>query len=156
MKTIPLERNICEEVASTIAQVLANTYVLYTKTQNFHWNLVDPRFYSLHLLFEKQYEELADAVDLLAERMRMIGAKSPGAMRQFIELASLEESEGDLNGDQMIQELMEDHTLCANVLRPLVGNIADLGDEGTSDLFVSLLRAHEKNAWMLRSHHRVK
>lgn len=152
MKTIALEPKVCSDIAQTLSQVLANTYVLYTKTQNFHWNLVDARFYSLHLLFEKQYEELADAVDLLAERMRMINAKAPGSMREFLELTLLEESVGSLSGNEMIRELNEDHIFCANALRPLVGEIADRGDEGTSDLFVSLLRAHEKNAWMLHSH----
>lgn len=152
MKTAELEQNTREYVTDMLAQVLANTYVLYTKTQNFHWNLIDPRFYSLHLLFEKQYEELSEAVDLIAERIRMIGSQAPGSMREFLELSSLEESRKGLSGDEMIRELMEDHTFCGNVLRPLVSDIADKGDEGTSDLFVSLLRAHEKNAWMLRSH----
>lgn len=152
MKSVPLERNTCEDIAQILSQVLSNTYVLYTKTQNFHWNLKDPRFYSLHLLFEKQYEELADNVDLVAERMRMIDFPSPGSMREFIELSSLEESQGTLSGDEMIRELYEDHIFCANVLRALVAEIAEMGDQGTSDLFVNLLRGHEKNAWMLKSH----
>ncbi len=106
----------------------------------------------MHLLFEKQYEQLAEALDEIAERMRMINVRAPGSMREFIELASLEESEVGLTGDQMIRELYQDHTYCSNVLRRLVGETAEQGDEGTSDLLVSLLRDHEKNAWMLCSH----
>ena len=104
------------------------------------------------MLFEKQYEELAENVDLLAERIRMIDFRAPGSMKEFIELSSLEESQGNLSGDEMIRELYEDHTFCANVLRALVGEVAEQGDEGTSDLFVNLLRGHEKNAWILKSH----
>lgn len=152
MKTAALDRKSCEETAQMLSLVLANTYLLYTKTQNFHWNLIDVRFYSLHLLFQKQYEELAEALDTIAERLRMIGKRAPGSMREFIELADLEESEGNLSGNEMLRKLMEDHLFCSNTLRSLVRDAADLGDEGTSDLFVSLLRAHEKNAWMLRSH----
>jgi len=152
MKTAPIDATTSQEISQKLSQVLANTYVLYTKTQNFHWNLEDTRFYSLHLLFEKQYTELAEALDEIAERMRMIGEKSPGSMRQFLELTTLEESDNELSGDEMIRELMEDHTTLANTLRPIISDANKKGDDGTADMLIQLLRSHEKNAWMLRSH----
>ena len=152
MSIAPLERDVCIEVGDTLSRVLANTYLLYLKTQNFHWNLVDPRFFSLHLLFEKQYEELAEAVDTIAERIRMVGGRAPGTMKQFLDLASLEEAEGEFSGDEMLSQLAEDHTELANRCRASIEDVSQLGDEGSTDLLIDLLRAHEKNAWMLRSH----
>lgn len=150
--SMPLESDVCTEVTQMLAQVLSNTYVLYVKTQNFHWNVVDPRFYSLHLLFEKQYEELADALDDLAERIRMIGGKAPGSMQEFQQLATLEEGSSNTSGDEMIQQLMEDHTVMADAIRASIASANDLGDDGTADLLVQRLRSHEKSSWMLRSH----
>lgn len=148
----PIEAHASAHIAQIIGQVLADTYVLYVKTQNFHWNIVDPRFYFLHEMLDDQYKALAKEVDQLAERIRMIRHRSPGSMRQFLELSTLEESHNDLSGNDMIRQLAQDHETSANLLRARIEEVIKLGDEGTGDLFIALLRSHEKNAWMLRSH----
>lgn len=150
---VSLDQTVRQQVGQQLALILADTYVLYVKTQNFHWNLIDPRFFSLHELFEKQYEELAEAVDEIAERIRMLGEQAPGTLRQFLDMASLDESSSqDLNGDEMLQELMRDHESVIRHIREQIDYSSQLGDEGTADLLIQRLRAHEKAAWMLRSH----
>jgi starvation-inducible DNA-binding protein len=154
MKTlqIDLEEEIRQQIAQHLGLLLADTYVLYTKTQNFHWNVIDPRFYSLHLLFEKQYEELAEAIDEIAERIRMLGHLVPGNFRQFLHMTSLKESNGDLSADQMIIELLNNHEGLCSFIRERISLASELKDEGSADLLIDRLRAHEKAAWMLRSH----
>ena len=102
---INIEQKNCDAVANMLAAVLADTYLLYTKTQNFHWNVEDEDFYSLHKFFEEQYEKLAETIDELAERIRMLGKKAPGSLQRFLELTSLEESNGDLSAQEMIKTL---------------------------------------------------
>lgn len=148
----PIEAHASTQIAQIIGQALADTYVLYVKTQNFHWNIIDPRFYFLHEMLDDQYKALAKEIDQIAERIRMIRHRSPGSMRQFLELATLEESHNDLSGNDMIRQLAQDHDTLANQLRSRIEEVIKLGDEGTGDLFIALLRSHEKNAWMLRSH----
>lgn len=152
MEKSPLDQETRKEVIQITSQLLADTYLLYTKTQNFHWNVVDPRFYQLHKFFESQYEELAEALDIIAERIRMLGGRSPGAMHQFLELSSLEECTEELSGDEMIRQLAEDHTFMADTLRFFIDETSKLGDEGTADMMINRLRAHEKTVWMLKSH----
>lgn len=147
-----MDKGSRQKIVEFIAKALADTYVLYLKTQNFHWNVEDERFYSLHKMFEKQYEELAEAVDDLAERIRALNAKSPATMKQFLELTSLEEGSKNLNGNAMLEQLAHDHTTIANTIRPWIPESQKHGDEGTADLFIERLRYHEKTAWMLRSH----
>lgn len=149
---IDIQENTRQQIVHSLSLVLADTYVLYTKTQNFHWNITDPRFYSLHLFLEKQYQELAEANDELAERIRMLGERSPGSLKQFIEMTALKESDGDLCGDEMLQELLEDHEAVCRFIREKIELSSELGDEGTADLLIKRLREHEKHAWMLRSH----
>lgn len=144
--------SVSQELIEKLSEILADTYVLYTKTQNFHWNVVDPRFYSLHKLFEKQYEELAEALDELAERIRMIHGKAPGSMQEFLQLTSIKESSNELSGNQMIQELIQGHTIIIGGIRPLIQRASELDDDGTMDLLTQRLRAHEKILWMLQSH----
>jgi len=139
------------EVAEVIAQFLADTYVLYVKTQNFHWNVVDPRFFFLHKMFEEQYENLAEATDLLAEQMRSLKFRALGSMKQFLSHASLEESEGDLSADEMLHELVNDHQKMMKDLGTAIEEIQNK-DQGAADLLIERLRFHEKTAWMLRSH----
>jgi starvation-inducible DNA-binding protein len=141
-----------EQIAQYISQILADTYILYTKTQNFHWNVIDERFHSLHEMFEEQYKQLAEAVDELAERIRMLKFKAPGSMRNFLELGNLEESDVDLSGDEMLRHLCQDHDTLANHIRPMIEEIIKLGDEGSGDMLIQHLKMHEKMAWMLRSH----
>lgn len=147
-----MDKKTSRQISQQLCHILADTYILYVKTQNFHWNLIDPRFYSLHLFFEKQYEELAEAVDDFAERIRTMGSLAPGSMQEFLKLGALEESPAHLSGDEMIQVLLRDHTIVAKHLREHIKPIQDLGDEGTADLLIEKLRFHEKTAWMLQSH----
>ena len=143
--------NAAQEVAEALGRLLSDTYVLYVKTQNYHWNLVDPRFSSLHKLFEGQYEELAEAIDEIAERIRMIGYKAPGSLRGFLAHTQLEESEEEVDGDVMVDQLLSDHETVIRSLRKQVPEAQSRGDEGSADLMIQRLRAHEKAAWMLRS-----
>jgi starvation-inducible DNA-binding protein len=151
-QSTPLEPHACEQLAELLGQTLADTYILYIKTQNFHWNIIDPRFQFLHEMLEEQYKQLAEEIDELAERIRMLKLRSPGSMQQFLGLGSLEESANDLPGNEMIRQLMHDHDAMANHIRPKIEEATKLGDQGTADLFISHLRSHEKTTWMLRSH----
>lgn len=151
--TATIESSSLQKIGHDLAQVLSSTYMLFLKTQNFHWNLVDPRFMQLHLMFEKQYEELLEQVDEIAERMRMLGLKAPGTMNFFIENSFIEEGRENLSGDEMILQLAEDHQALAKWEREAIKRTQEAGDEGTADLYIQHLRAHDKQAWMLFSHH---
>jgi len=153
MKTLTsIDRNAAEQIAQHLGQILADTYITYVKTQNFHWNLIDPRFYSLHKMFEKNYEELAEAIDELAERIRALNMRSPGTMKQFLEMGTLEEGRTGLSGDEMITALYRDREALVQQIRPRIEEVIKMGDEGTGDLLIQHMRMHEKAAWMLRSH----
>ena len=152
---IGLSDSVRQQLAQNLSMLLADTYVLYVKTQNFHWNVIDPRFYSIHLFLEKEYEKLSEAIDEIAERIRQLGEPSPGSLKQFLGVTSLKESDGDLNADDMLMELLKDHDTICVFLRDRIALASKLGDEGTADLFIDRLRAHEKSAWMLRSHFSV-
>jgi starvation-inducible DNA-binding protein len=147
-----IDRPAALHIAQILAQILANTYLVYVKTQNFHWNLIDPRFHSLHEFFEEHYKQLAEATDELAERMRMLKIKAPGSLKEFLELSTLSESEGDLSGNEMLAELSDDRDSLADHIRPKIEEVIKMGDQGTGDLLINHLRMHEKAAWMLRSH----
>lgn len=152
MRKISLNQENKIEIIKILSQMLADTYILYTKTQNFHWNVIDPRFYQLHKFFESQYEELAEALDIIAERIRMLGGRSPGTLSQFIEMSSLEENMDEISGDQMIRQLAEDHTTLSDFLRSWIEEATKMGDQGSADMMINRLRSHEKNSWMLQSH----
>jgi starvation-inducible DNA-binding protein len=113
---------------------------------------VDPRFYSLHKFFEEQYENLAEAVDEIAERIRMIGGITPATMREFLQLTTLKEGNSTINGDAMLHQLLEDHEVLIRQCHHLIEQGNDSGDDGSSDLCIQRLRYHEKTAWMIRSH----
>lgn len=149
---IDLDRNSTDHVVQSLAQLLADTYITALKTQNFHWNVVDSRFIMLHELFEKFYNELAEAIDDLAERIRKLNQKSPGSMREFLELSTLDEAETDLSGDEMIHDLCRDRDTIIQHIRHKIEEASKAGDEGTADLLIQQLRMHEKAAWVLRSH----
>lgn len=152
MKTsATIERNAAEQIAQILAQLLSDTYIAYVKTQNFHWNLIDPRFHSLHKMFEENYQQLAEAADELAERIRQLKMKSPGSMKEFLNLGTLEESEGSLSGDEMVQELCRDREALAQYIKPKIEEVIKMGDEGTGDILIQHLKMHDKAAWMLRS-----
>lgn len=140
-----------QKTTEHLARLLANSYILYVKTQNFHWNVVDPRFSQLHKLFEKQYEELAEAIDTIAERMRALQVRAPGSLSEFLHLTELEEAKGKLSGDAMLRELAHDHEFISKELKPWIPEAQQAKDEGSADLFIGRLREHDKAAWMLRS-----
>lgn len=146
-----IEKSDRQKIADRLAHLLADTYVLYVKTQNFHWNVIDPRFYSLHKFLEEQYEALADAIDEVAERIRALQFKAPGSLNQFLELTCLEESSNQLPADRMLHQLVRDHETISNDIRPLIKEFQDMKDEGSADLLIQRLRFHEKSAWMIRS-----
>ena len=154
--TAILEPSTCYKLGQDLAVALASTYMLYLKTQNFHWNIEDPRFSQLHHLFQEQYEELAEQTDEIAERMRMLGQKSPGTMKFFLENSFIQEAAENLSGDEMIWQLAQDHQALSKWLLETIKKAQDLGDEGTADLYIQQLRAHDKQAWMLFSHHQKK
>ena len=135
-----------------LSAILADQHVLYIKTRNFHWNLTGHRFHTLHEFFEKQYDALALAIDKTAERIRMMGAASPGSMKEFLAQATLKEIPGALvDGDHAIAALRDDHEAAAREIRKAVDTLDEAGDAGTTDFLTDLLKAHEETAWMLRS-----
>lgn len=132
--------------------LLANTYTLYLKTQNYHWNVAGPNFIMLHQFFEKQYESLADAVDVIAERIKALGADSPGSFQEFISLKTLDEAKANLNASAMINDLLEDHKKIGKNITLLLEQARNENDEVTENLLIDRLEEHEKSAWMLDSH----
>jgi len=134
-----------------LGEVLSDTFTLYVKTQGYHWNVTGPHFRSLHLLFEEQYIELRDAADVLAERMRALGAAAPGSFSEFGELASVKDHEPAPDAMDMVAHLAADHETVARRVRPLVGVAEEADDGATADIFNARLAAHENAAWMLRS-----
>lgn len=141
----------CSKVVKHLSILLSDTYLLYVKTQNFHWNVMSSLFPMLHVLFEGQYEALAEAVDTLAERIRALGHPAPGSLTQFKALASVKESTKVPKAEAMLKELLADHELICREIRAAVAAIQKTGDEATADLFIQRLAEHEKTAWMLRS-----
>jgi starvation-inducible DNA-binding protein len=151
MKTdIGLKDNARQAVAESLGKLLADTYVLYVKTQNFHWNVVGPRFPYLHTLFEQQYTELAAATDEIAERIRALGHHAPGSMAEFLKLASVKEPSAGLDADAMVRALLADHEAVIREARAVQREIQEAGDEESSDVVIGRLAAHGKAAWMLR------
>lgn len=142
-----------EAVVKILNQNLADLYVLYTKTRNYHWNVVGERFNDLHKFFEAQYEELNDSIDDVAERARALGGKSVATLAEFVEMSRLDEAPGkypDANG--MIADLLADHeTVIRNLRKDVDDTNEKHGDTGTSDFLTGLMEGHEKMAWMLRS-----
>ena len=140
------------EVVDTLAELLADTYTLYLKTHNFHWNVTGPMFSSLHTLFETQYTELALAVDEIAERIRALGAVAPGSYSEFTRLAAVKESKGVPKAEGMIREIAADCDTVAKTAAALVAAAQASGDEPSADLGIRRMQIAQKNAWMLRSH----
>ena len=141
-------------VAVQLSKLLADEFVLYTKTRNAHWNVEGPDFHAMHLFFELQYNALDDTMDSVAERIRTIGHYAPATLKSFLELTHLTEAIRSKNDSMgFIKELVEDHQTIIEFIR---GNINPVGekynDMGTSDFITGLMEEHEKMAWMLRSH----
>ncbi len=139
------------EIADGLAKVLADSYTLYLKTHNYHWNVTGPMFQTLHLMFEQHYNELALAVDEIAERIRALGAKAPGTYREFTALSSIDEDTDEPDATDMIRRLVRGHESVARTARSVFPVVERASDEPTADLLTQRLQVHEKTAWMLRS-----
>lgn len=135
-----------------LSHLLADTYLLYLKTQNYHWNVEDARFAMLHAFFEDQYKELAEATDLIAERIRMLGHHAPSTLTEFAKTSGLSENKTPKNANGMLKVLLEDHMHLILELKKDIKSLERSNDQGTVDMMIERLRAHEKMAWMLRSH----
>jgi starvation-inducible DNA-binding protein len=146
------QRTKNDQMVEQLNRILADTYVLYVKTQNFHWNITDARFYALHKFLEEQYQELAEATDLIAEHIRSLNAPAPGSMQQFLALKTLEEDTNIQDGDVILLKLYRDHKTLAASIQQSILFADEHKDAATSDMLVGRLRAHNKVAWMLRSH----
>ena len=140
-----------ESIAAGLARLLADSYTLYLKTHNYHWNVTGPQFNTLHLMFEGQYTELATAVDEIAERIRALGIKAPGSYREFADLTEIEEGSGDESAEEMIRQLAVGQETIVRTARGAFPAADSANDEPTADLLTQRMQLHEKNAWMLRS-----
>ena len=140
-----------KDIASGLGKLLADTYTLYLKTHNFHWNVEGPMFQTLHLMFEQQYNELALAVDLIAERIRALGFPAPATYSEFGELSSITEDRGVPPAEKMIASLVDGQEAVIRTARALFPLVDQVHDEATADLLTQRIQVHEKTAWMLRS-----
>jgi starvation-inducible DNA-binding protein len=138
-------------IADGLSRLLADTYTLYLKTHNFHWNVTGPQFNSLHLMFEGQYTELALAVDLVAERIRALGQPAPGSYSAFAKLSTIKEADGVPNATDMVLILAEDQLAVVRTARSVFPLADAAHDEPTADLLTQRMQVHEKTAWMLRA-----
>jgi starvation-inducible DNA-binding protein len=141
-------------IADQLAKLLADEFVLYTKTLNAHWNLEGPDFHSVHLYFEELYNQSAEIVDSVAERIRQLGHYTPATLKDFLDLTHLtEKMKGDNMSLSLIKNLLADHESIIEFIRGNVNEFADAHkDAGTSDFITGLMEKHEKTAWMLRAH----
>ncbi len=140
-----------QEIALGLSRLLADTYTLYLKTHNFHWNVRGPMFNSLHLMFETQYTELALAVDLIAERIRALGEVAPGSYSAFAKLSTVKEADGVPDAMEMVRILAEDQLAVVRTARGVFPLADAAHDEPTADLLTQRMQVHEKTAWMLRA-----
>lgn len=148
---IGIEESERREIAGGLSRLLADTYTLYLKTHNFHWNVTGPMFQTLHLMFEQQYNELALAVDLIAERIRALGFPAPATYKEFSKLSSIEEDEGVPGAQEMIRSLVSGQEAVVRTARSIFPVVDKAHDEPTADLLTQRMQVHEKTAWMLRS-----
>ena len=141
-----------KEISASLSRLLADSYTLYLKTHNFHWNVEGPLFSTLHQMFMEQYTEMWNALDLIAERIRALGHYAPGSYKQFSELTSIQESEVvPSSSEAMLQQLLSGHEAVARTARAAFPTAEKGNDEGTLDLLTQRIQLHEKTAWMLRS-----
>ena len=134
-----------------MSKLLADSYTLYLKTHNYHWNVKGPLFNTLHQMFEEQYTELAEAVDEIAERIRALGKPAPGSYTAFAKLTSIEEEEGEPSAEDMIRQLVKGQEAVVRTARSVFPIAEAANDEPSADLLTQRMQIHEKNAWMLRS-----
>lgn len=139
------------KTAQALSRLMADTYSLYLKTHNFHWNVTGPMFNTLHLMFELQYTELWTAVDLVAERIRVLGEWAPGSYRQLAALTSVPDADGVPDAMTMVRQLVDGHETVVRTAREGLRVAEAAGDDSSVDLFTQRMQVHEKTAWMLRS-----
>lgn len=153
---IGIKNEYLSQIALELTKILADEFLLYTKTRNAHWNVEGPDFHSKHLFFEKQYEELDEIMDSVAERIRSIGHYAPATLKDYLQLTHLSEASRAANTSLGFEgELLEDHETLIMHLRENINRFAnDWHDAGTSDFITGLMETHEKMAWMLRAHFR--
>lgn len=140
-----------DQIAGELTQLLADTYALYLKSQNYHWNVEGPMFRALHLMFEEHYIELRDAVDAIAERIRSLGHVAAGGFDEFSRLSNIPDGDGTTAAMDMVKGLADGHETCARIARGVVKMAEEAGDVATADLATVRVETHEKTAWMLRA-----
>ncbi len=146
------KNNAKTAVADALCDVLADSYVLYLKTQNYHWNVTGPHFSALHALFQGQYEDLAMAIDTVAERVRTLGVKAPGSFSAFAERASIKEEKTFPNWKKMVSALANDQEKIVATAQKALELAQESGDEVTADVMIGRIETHQKNKWMLDAH----
>lgn len=140
-----------KKIAEGLSRLLADTFTLYLKTHNFHWNVTGPMFQTLHVMFMEQYNELWLATDPIAERIRALGHAAPGSYGEFAKLTAVEESAGVPKAEEMIRQLIAGNETVARTAREIFPLVDKAGDQPTADLLTQRMQVHEKTAWMLRS-----
>ena len=138
-------------ISEGLARLLADSYTLYIKTHGFHWNVTGPMFTDVHELTERQYTELATAVDEIAERIRTLGVYAPGSGKQFAKLSSVREEDGVPSAEDMLRQLTDGQEAVVRTARSILPLVEKADDQPTADLLATRMSVHEKNAWMLRS-----
>jgi starvation-inducible DNA-binding protein len=149
---IGIEKKNMDEVVKMLEKLLADQHILYQKLRNFHWNVRGPNFPGLHMLFENQYNSLNEDIDVVAERIRMMGAFTKGTLKEYLEMASLKEKPREFpNAMQMIQQLLGDNETLIKEMREFSMKCGELGDIASEGVLTGFVEKHEKFAWMLRS-----
>ncbi|WPP48738.1 Dps family protein [Catalinimonas niigatensis] len=151
---IGIQATHLDEVALILCNILADEFLLYTKTRNAHWNIEGPDFYSKHKFFESQYKQLDEFIDKVAERIRTLGHYAPATLREYLKLTHFSEHmRAENNSLDFIKELLSDHESLIIQLRGHINTMNEVfKDLGTGDFITGLLEMHEKMAWMLRAH----
>lgn len=138
-----------EAVAHALNSCLANSYLLYLKTQNYHWNVTGPNFKSLHLMFEEQYTDLALAIDTIAERIRALGSKAQGSFSKYSKIAIIKEGDEDAPANTMIKDLIGDQAKIIEIFQNTLKESQKFNDEVTASIVADRIEIHQKNSWML-------
>lgn len=147
-----MSKNKNAAVVDALSRLLADSYTLYMKTQNYHWNVTGPHFNTLHTMFQTQYEDLALAVDLIAERIRSLGEKAPGSYKAFSKLSRVQEETGYPSADKILKTLVKDQELLIEAAQAVLKAGEAAGDDPTVDLAVERMQVHQKNHWMIKAH----
>jgi starvation-inducible DNA-binding protein len=150
-RNIELTEQGKRDCAETLSKVLADTFLLYLKTHNYHWNVEGPQFLALHVKFEEQYRDLWNSIDDIAERIRALGHTAPGTTVKFNKLSDVREDPAIPSAPEMLRELASDHETAASTIRAALSTAQAAGDEATAGLLADRLAYHEKQSWMMRS-----